>query len=60
MALVLKNLLAKAGVTRDGSSVPELGRSPEGGNVTRLQYSCLENFIGRGAWWTPVHGAARV
>ena len=36
-----------------------LGRSPgvENGNV--LQYSCLENFMDRGAWWTTVHGVAK-
>ena len=25
-----------------------------------LQYPCLENPRGRGAWWAPVHGVARV
>ena len=25
-------------------------------NGTPLQYSCLENPIGRGAWWAVVHG----
>ena len=28
------------------------------GNGTPLQYSCLENPMGRGAWWTAVHGVA--
>ena len=23
-----------------------------------LQYSCLENSTGRGAWWATVHGVA--
>ena len=26
------------------------------GNGTPLQYSCLENLMGRGAWWAAVHG----
>ena len=25
-------------------------------NGTPLQYSCLENPMGRGAWWAAVHG----
>ena len=30
------------------------------GNGNPLQYSCLENPTGRGAWWAAVHGVARV
>ena len=29
------------------------------GNGTPLQYSCLENPMGGGAWWTAVHGVAK-
>ena len=29
------------------------------GNGTPLQYSCLENPMGRGAWWAAVYGVAR-
>ena len=29
------------------------------GNGTPLQYSCLENPMGRGAWWAAVHGVAK-
>ena len=29
--------------------IPGLGRSPRVGNGNPLQYSCLENFMGRGA-----------
>ena len=29
------------------------------GNGTPLQYSCLENPVDGGAWWTAVHGIAR-
>ena len=29
------------------------------GNVTPLQYSCLENSMDGGAWWDAVHGVAK-
>ena len=29
------------------------------GNGTPLQYSCLENPMDRGAWWTAVHGVSK-
>ena len=29
------------------------------GNGNPLQYSCLENPMGRGAWWAAVHGIAK-
>ena len=35
--------------------IPGWGRSPEEGNGNPLQYSCLENFMDRGAWWATVH-----
>ena len=38
---------------------PELGRSPGRGNGDRLQHSCLENPMDRGAWWAAVHGVAK-
>ena len=34
----------------DPGSIPGLGRSPGEGNGNPLQYSCLENYIVRGAW----------
>ena len=37
---------------------PGLGTSPGGGRGNILQYSCLENPIGRGTWWSTVHSAA--
>ena len=39
--------------------VPELGRSPGEGNGNRLQYSCLENPMDRGAWQATVHNIAK-
>ena len=32
-----------------------LERSPEEGNGYPLQYSCLENFVDRGAWQTTAY-----
>ena len=40
--------------------IPGTGRSPGEGNGNPLQYSCLENPMGRGAWWAAVHGVARL
>ena len=34
----------------DPGSICGLGRSPGKGNGNRLQYSCLENSMGIGAW----------
>ena len=28
-------------------------------NGSPLQYSSLENFMGRGAWWATIHGIAK-
>ena len=44
----------------DPGLIPGLGRSSGEGNGNPLQHSCLENPIDRGAWWTTVHGVARV
>ena len=38
--------------------IPELGRSPGGGNGDPSQYSCLENSMDRGAWQATVLGVA--
>ena len=35
-------------------SIPRLGRSSREGNSNPPQYSCLENFMDRVAWWTPL------
>ena len=39
----------------DPGSIPGSGRSPGEGNGNLFQYSCLENFMHRGAWWATVH-----
>ena len=33
--------------------------SPGGGRGNPLQYFCLENSEGRGAWWATVHGVTK-
>ena len=53
---VVKNLPANAG---DVDSVPEWGRFPGEGNGNPLQYSCLGNPMGRGAWRATVHGVTK-
>ena len=59
VAVVIKNLSANAGDTRDASSIPVLGRSSTVGNDNPLQYSCLENSMGRGVWKTTIHRATK-
>ena len=41
----------------DLGSIPGLGISPGEGNGYSLQYSCLENPMDKGAWWTVVREA---
>ena len=59
MVLMVKNLPASAGDLRDVGLIPGSGRSPGGGRGHILQYSCLENPMDRGVWWTTVHGMAK-
>ena len=54
--LVVKNLPANTG---NLGLIPGLGRSPGEGNGNPLQYSCLENFMDRGAWQAVIHGVAK-
>ena len=49
MGLVVKNPPANAGDIRDTGSIPESGKSPGEGHSNPLQYSCLENPMGREA-----------
>ena len=48
VALMVKNPPANAGDTKDPGAAPGLGKSPGEGNGNPLQYSCLENSMGRG------------
>ena len=59
VALVVKNLAAKAGDTKDVSSIPGWGRSSGVGNGTLLQYSSLESSKDRGACQASVHRATK-
>ena len=53
--LSIKNLSANARDVGDSSSNPGLGRS-SGGRNGNLQYSCLENLMDRGTWWSIIYG----
>ena len=46
-------------ITGDLGSIPVSGKSHGEGHGNRLQYSCLENSMDRGAWWAMVHGVAK-
>ena len=52
VALGVKNSPADTGDVRDVGWIPGSGRCPGGGQGSSLQYSCLENLVDRGAWWT--------
>ena len=54
MTLVVENPPASAGDMRRGFH-PCTGRCPGGGHGNLIQYSCLENPMGRGAWQARVH-----
>ena len=56
---MVKNLPANSGDTRDWGSITGLERLPGVGNGSPLWYSCLENFMDRGAWRATVHGATK-
>ena len=56
---MVKNLPANAADAGDVGSFLLWGRSPGEENGYPLQYSCLENSMDRGAWWTTVHGVAK-
>ena len=50
-----KDSTCSNGDAGDTGLIPGYGRSPGGENGSPPQYSCLENLIGRGAWWATVH-----
>ena len=54
---MVKNPPASAGGV---GLIPGLGRSPGEGNGNPLQYSCLENHMDRGTWWSIACGSQRV
>ena len=46
-------------MSRDKCELPLLRDVIREGNGNPLQYSCLENPMDGGAWWTAVHGIAK-
>ena len=60
---MVKNMPVSVGEIRDVGLIPGLGSNtllhPGGGCSNPLQYSFLENPMGRGAWWTTVHWVAK-
>ena len=56
---MVKNPPASARYIRGTGFIPRSGRSPGGGRVNPLQYSCLENPMDRGAWQATVHRVAK-
>ena len=56
---MVRNLPANAGDVRDLDLIPESERAPGGGDGNPLQYSCLENPMGRGAWRATIHRVAK-
>ena len=59
LPLVAQTVKASAYNAGDLGSVPGSGRSPGKGNGNPLQYSCLENPMDGGAWWTAIHGITK-
>ena len=59
VALMVKTLPANAADIRDPGLIPGSRRSPGGGYGNLFQYSCLENPMDRGVWWTTVHWVAK-
>ena len=53
---VVRNLPVNAGFE---GLIPGSERSPGEGNGYPLQYSCLENSMDKGGWWTTVHGVTK-
>ena len=51
IAHLVKNLPAMQ------EAIPGSGGSPGEGSGNPLQYFCLDNPMGRGAWWATVHGS---
>ena len=57
--LVVKNLPTDTGDTREVGSIHGSGRSPGRGHGNPVQYSCLENSMGRRVWWVTVYGVTK-
>ena len=55
-----KSLPANSGAIGDMGSIPGLGSSHGEGIGNPLHHSCLENPMGRGAWWSTVHVVTKI
>ena len=60
MAQLMKNQPAFAGDVKDAGSIFDSGRSHGEGYGNLLQYSCLENSMGKEVWQAKFHGSQRV
>ena len=58
--LVVKNPQDNARSSGDTDWILASGRSPREGSGNPLQYSCLGNPMGRGAWRATVHGVTKL
>ena len=56
----VKNPLANSGDPGDLSWIPGPGSYPGEGNDNPFQYSFMENFMNKAAWWATVHGSQRI
>ena len=56
---VVKNACTSSGDAGNVDLIPGSGRSPRGENGNPVQYACLENPMGRGAWWATAHCVAK-
>jgi len=56
---VVENLSVNAADTGDVGWIPGSERPSGGGNSNPLQYSCLGNPMGGGAWWATIHGVTK-
>ena len=56
---MVKHQPVNGGDARDWGLTPGSGRFPGEGNGNPLQYSCLENFMDRGALWAIVYRIAK-
>ena len=54
-----KEFACNAGDAGDTGLIPGSGRSLRVGNGNPLQYSCLENSMGKGAWCVTVCGVTK-
>ena len=56
---VFKESACNAEDTGGEGSISELGKSPGEGYGNLFQYSCLENPMGRRAWWATVQRVSK-